>query len=194
MLTMCVIAPLMTSALVGEFARQLSTSVPTTNQYNAPARVLEAVVIATSYLAIYLGLARLILTTVRRYEEVRLSVRFLTGVLLVMFLGGGPWVIQIANPQTRNLNYTLMQATNPIWTLSEYCMYNGPPPGMGEALVIVLPFAGILIWGLNLPGIARQLSEQRMAMPERVVEEDRALATAALRPVGPTNPWSEDKP
>jgi len=192
MLALCIVAPLMTSALVGELAQQLSTTVRSISNHNAPDRVFEACLVATSYLAIYLGLTRLILMAVRRYDEVRLSVRFLTGVLLVMFLGGGPWVIQIANPQTRNMNYTLLQATNPIWTLSEYCMYNGPPAGSGEVLVIVLPLAGALIWALNLPSIAGQLNARRVAMPERVVEEDRALATAALKPVGPTSPWSEE--
>jgi len=58
-------------------------------------------------------------------------------------------------------------------------------------LVIVLPLAGALIWALNLPSIAGQLNARRVAMPERVVEEDRALATAALRPVGAANPWSD---
>ncbi len=192
MLVLCIVAPLMTSALVGELAQSLSTTVRTVGNYNAPNRVFEACLVATSYLVIYLGLTRLILMAVRRYDEVRLSVRFLTGVLLVMFLGGGPWVLQIANPQTRNLNYTLLQATNPIWTLSEYCMYNGPPAGAGEVLVIVLPLAGALIWALNLPSIAGQLNARRVEMPERVVEEDRALATAALRPVGPANPWSDE--
>src|SRR5690606_29788531 len=132
--------------------------------------------------------ARLILMAVRRYDEVRLSVRFLTGILLVMFLGGGPWVIQIANPQTRNMDYTLLQATNPIWTLSEYCIYNGPPPGNGEVLVFMLPLAGALVWALNLSSIAGQLNARRVSMPERVVEEDREQAAAALKPVGPTNP------
>ena len=146
MLALCIVAPLMTSALVGELAQQLSTTVRTISNRNAPDRVFEACVVATSYLAIYLGLTRLILMAVRRYDELRLSVRLLAGVLLVMFLGGGPWVLQIANPQTRNMNYTLLQVTNPIWTLSEYCIYNGPPAGAGEVLVIVLPLAVALIW------------------------------------------------
>src|SRR5690606_7360987 len=83
MLTLCVVAPLMTSTLVGELAQQLSTTVRSVTTYNAPDRVFEACLVATSYLAIYLGLARLILMAVRRYDEVRLSVRFLTGILLV---------------------------------------------------------------------------------------------------------------
>jgi hypothetical protein len=191
MLALCVVAPLMSSSFVSDLAQQLSTNVRTASSPNAADRVFDAAVVATSYLAIYLGLARLILMAVRRYDEVRLSIRFLTGVLLVMFLGGGPWVIQIANPQTRNMHYTLMQATNPIWTLSEYCINNGPPAGNGEVLVVILPLAGALIWALNLPSIARQLQSRRVAVPQRITEEDHALAVAALRPVGPTSPWSE---
>lgn len=194
MIVVCLLAPLMTSDLVNGIAQRLTTGVIAPGNFSAPDRVLETAVIATSYLAIYLGLARLIMMALRRFDEVRLALRFLTGVLLVMFLGGGPWVIQIANPQTRGMPYTLIQATNPVWTLSEYCMYSGPPPGNGEVLIIILPLAGALIWALNLPSIASQLRVRRGEMPERVIEEDRMLSTAALRPAGPTNPWSEERP
>ncbi len=191
MLVLCVVAPLMASYFLGELAQKAGGIMRIVGSFNASARILEASIVATSYLAIYLGVARLILLAIRRYDEVRLAVRLLTGVLLVMIFGGGPWVIQITNPQTRNLNYTLLQITNPVWTLAEYCIYNGPPAGVGGVLVLVLPLAGALVLAINLPSIARQLSARRAALPERVVQEDREQAATALRSGGPTDPWSE---
>jgi ABC-type transport system involved in multi-copper enzyme maturation permease subunit len=192
MLMLTAMATVIVSPAVVELGRAAGGSVPTTASLrNSPGEIIEASIVATSYLAIYLGLSKLILSTVRRYDEVRLTIRFLVPVLLLMVGGGGPWILQITYPPTRNLDYTLMQTTNPMWTLWEYCIDNGIPAGLGDWLVTVLPLSALVIWGLNLPGIARELMQTRAAKPARVAEEDAELAAQSAQPVGPTSPWDE---
>jgi hypothetical protein len=191
MIMLTVVATVMATPLFTEIGRVAVGSTPASvrTANNTPIEVFETCLVATSYLMIYLGLARLILSAARRFDEVKLSVRFLTGVLLVMVGGGLPWVVQITNPQTRNLDYTLMQTTNPLWTLWEYCTSNGPPSGMGAWLVTVLPLVALIIWGLNLPSLARELLQTHEAKPQRVAEEDVELYAARTTPQGPASPW-----
>jgi hypothetical protein len=193
MLMLTVMATLIVTPALAELGRAAGGNAPQ-NPFNVSAlkgEILEASIVATSYLVIYLGLSKLILSAVRRYEEVRLTIRFLVPVLLVMVGGGGPWVLQITNPQTRNLDYTLLQTTNPVWTLWEYCVDGGIPAGMSGWLVTVLPLVAVIIWGLNLPGIARELMQTRVAKPARVAEEDAELAAVAQPVSTRTSPWDD---
>jgi hypothetical protein len=146
-------------------------------------------VIATSYVAIYLGIGKLILGVVTRYSEVRLAVRFLVHVLLLLAGGGIPWVVQISIPSMRDLGYTLLQTSNPVWTLTELCFAAGLSPATAP-LLVVLPLAAFVVYALNLPGLASELSLPRAAKPPRVVEEDARLAAPAAAPAR-TSPWDE---
>ncbi len=193
MLMLTVMATVIATPLVVELGQAAGASASPSSM-SVKARwdeILEASIVATSYLAIYLGLSKLILSAVRRYDEVRLTIRFLVAVLLVMVGGGGPWILQITNPQTRNLDYTLLQTTNPVWTLYEYCAEGRVPAGMGGWLVTVLPLVAVVIWGFNLPGIARELMQTRVAKPARVAEEDAELAAVAEPVPTRTSPWDD---
>lgn len=159
---------------------------------NPVGHLVEFCVVATSYLTIYLGLGKLILSAVRRYDETRLSVRVLVHTLLVLVGGGIPWVVQITYPQTRNLGYTLLQITNPLWTMWEYAARNGPPATAGRVLVFVLPGVALVIFAFNLPGLAAELRQVRIAKPPRVAEEDAALAAAKSPQPARTSPWDEE--
>lgn len=172
----------LTAAAVGRVS-----NVPPTQFFE----VLETGIIATSYVAIYLGLGKLILGMVRRIDEVRLSARVLVHVLLVLAGGGIPWVVQMTNPQTRDLGYTLLQTTNPVWTLWECCVQNGMPAVAERFLIFVLPAAALAVWGLNLPSLAAELKQARVAKPPRVAEEDAQLAMSAASAPERTSPWDE---
>ncbi|HEX5445834.1 MAG TPA: hypothetical protein VFW87_18550 [Pirellulales bacterium] len=157
----------------------------------ASTEIFEASLAGVSYLAIYLGLGKLILGAVRRYDEIRLTVRVLVHVLLVLAGGGIPWIIQITYPPTRNAGYTLMQITNPVWTLWEYCTSAGLPPVTASVLLFVLPLTALVVWALNFPGLAAELRQVRVAVPTRVAEEDSELAAAKAPELARTSPWDE---
>jgi hypothetical protein len=60
---------------------------------------------------------------------------------------------------------------------------------MGAWLVTVLPLVALIIWGLNLPSLARELLQTHEAKPQRVAEEDVELYAARTAPQGPASPW-----
>ena len=153
------------------------------------AEILSATVIATSYVVIYLGMGTLIIRAVRRVSEIRLAAPALVNILLVMLGSATPWVIQMTSPQMRSMGYTLMQITNPIWTLWEVCVH-GIPFDEG-VLRAVLPTVAAMVWLANLPGICDELKQVRVAKPKRVDEEDAEVAAALAGPVGPKSPWDQ---
>jgi hypothetical protein len=155
----------------------------------SPLDFLQTGLVATCYLAIYLGIGKLILTAVRRFDEVRLSMRVLVYVLLLMVGAGAPWVLQISNPQTRNLGYTGLQITNPFWTLSEYCSRGVPANGF--LLLSMLLLAAIAVWVMNLPSLIAEVKQVRIAKPPRVIDEDQELAAAAAPAPARSSPWDE---
>lgn len=162
-----------------------------TSSVNRPFEVLETCVVATSYVAIYLGLGKLILGVVARLAEVGLALRALVHVLLLLAGGGIPWVVQITNPQTRDLGYTLWQTSNPVWTLWEYCTRSTLPAPVASVLVIVLPTAALVVLGLNLPRLAAELMQARIAKPARVAEEDARLAAPVAAAPVRASPWDD---
>ena len=153
--------------------------------------VFVACVVATSYVAIYLGLGKLILGVVGRFGEIRLAVRVLVHVLLLLAGGVIPWVVQITNPQTRDLGYTLLQISNPIWTLWECCV-EGPLQSTDSAvLIFVLPAAALVVWLVNLPSLVAEFKQVRVAKPARVAEEDAKSAAPVVTRHVRTSPWDD---
>jgi hypothetical protein len=154
--------------------------------------VLGAALVATSYLAIYLGLAAMIIRGVRRYTPVRLALPVAVNLCLVLVGCITPWVIQMTSAEMRNFGWTLLQTPNAVWTLEETCF--GSPPVELPALALTLVTLGMVVWALNLPALLDELKQVRVAKPARVEEEDAAYAAARAAPPGPTSPWDEDEP
>jgi len=185
MIVVAIMAVAMTSSDYHNLARDLAG--PPRSAWSPPSNVPVAALLAVSYIALYLGLGRLVLGAVGRFGESRLTIRFLVNVLLVMLGGGLPWVVQISNPTTRDLDYTLLQISNPVWTLWEYCVRNGVTSSIENWLITVLPLAALLVWGANLPSLIAELRQTRVAKPERIAEDDAALRQLAVSPTG--SPW-----
>lgn len=152
--------------------------------------VFVAGLFATCYVAIYLGLAKLVLGTIARFAQLKLPARVLVAILLLFTGAGIPWVVQITNPATRNLDYTLWQISNPVWTLWECCVEGPLPGGDVFALMLALPVAALAVWLANVPSLAAELGQVRVSKPPRVAEDDAALAPPAPEP-GRTNPWDD---
>lgn len=145
-----------------------------------------AVVLAWSYVVGYLGIGRLLIGAMRRFSYVSLTAGFLIQLLLVLAGIGVPLTIQVSSRMLRNSGYTLLQMSNPFWTISEL-NYHGAGAVQAPILVLVLPAIAIAVLMLNMPAVARELRRQRVAAPERVIEEE-----AELHPVqapGPASPW-----
>jgi hypothetical protein len=153
--------------------------------------LLEACVVSTSYLCIYLGLGKLVIGFLRRYFAVQLNARVLVHGCLLLLGAGIPWSIQMTLPRWRFAGYTLLQITNPLWTIGEVC-FKGVPVGVGPALMIGLPAAAFVVLVMNFFSLCDELQQVHIAKPPRVVEDDaEALTpTAATR----TSPWDEDSP
>jgi hypothetical protein len=135
---------------------------------------------------IYLGLAKLILDGLRKIVAFNPAISPVVNILLVGAGTGIPLTIQMMSPTLRRSGYTMLQITNPFWTLVE--LGDGPAaPAIVAPVTLVLSVAAVVVFALNLPGIVRELRHVRIAKPARVAEEDAALQPPP-EPVR-TSPW-----
>jgi hypothetical protein len=194
-MTMCLLANLMATEGFREIVALTGAPVRPPNQAQlsryASSNLSEACIVALSYLTIYLGLGKLILGAVRKFDDNRLTLRILIHILLIGVGGGIPWVVQMSNPATRGLGYTLLQITNPVWTLFECCLRGSAPANYAALLVTLLPLAALLVWILNLPSLAAELRQGRIAKPPRVAEEDAQQAAARAPEPVRASPWDD---
>jgi hypothetical protein len=149
--------------------------------------IWQTCIIATSYIVIYLGLSKWIMWKISRFGEVRLVTRVLVNVLVLMVGVFVPWTIQLTDRSLRDAGYTLLQLSNPIWTLWECC--NKGVPIVGPVLTAGLPAFAILVWLANLSSLTAELKQVRIAKPPRVAEEDAELALEAAGGPARTSPW-----
>ena len=143
-----------------------------------------------AYVTIYLGIGRLLLSMLARAMKVTVATRLLVHALLLFVGTLVPITVQMTVPGLRHLDYTLLQAPNPFWTLAEATSFR-PSYEIWTSLML-LGVAAVIVFVLNLPAIAAEVRQTRIAAPERVVEEDAEQA-ALLAPAMPTrtNPWDE---
>ncbi len=190
MLTVALVAALPYEWLSSELRRwavQANQTVALNSPRPIRPGVFSAGIVAASYLAIYLGLGKLAFDVLRRYGEVRLMLRVLIYVLLVLVSSAVPWIIQVSNPATRNYGYTLLQLPSPVWTIWQSCVGGLPPSA--DLVIYLVPLAALLVFCLNLPGLARELRQVRVQKPPRVTEEDAEAAAVAAGPPQPNSPW-----
>jgi hypothetical protein len=145
-----------------------------------------AVILAWSYVVGYLGIGRLLIGTMRRFSYVSLTAGFLIQLLLVFAGIGVPLTIQVTSRMLRNSGYTLLQMSNPFWTLVEL-LDHGSGAVQAPVLVLVLPAIAIAVLMLNMAAVATELRRHRVAAPVRVIEEEAALHPTPMP--GPSSPW-----
>jgi hypothetical protein len=148
-----------------------------------------AIVLMWGYAVGYLGLGRLAIMWFRRWTFVSLAAGFLIQLLLV--LGGVfiPLGLQFASRALRDDNYTLLQLSNPFWSVYEL-LDNGPNSTETPILMVVIPGFALAMLLLNMKSVAVELRRHRIAAPQRVVEEEAELHPAPTP--GPSNPWDAD--
>jgi hypothetical protein len=144
-------------------------------------------IIGWGYLVAYLGLGTLVIRVLRRFTVVTMLASVLLHFLVLLAGSGIPTTIQLMSIELRNVQYSLLQITNPIWSLKY--LGSGGLPAEAHVLMLIVPAAAFCMLLLNLPSVIRELQEVRIAPPPRVLEDEAELHPAPA-PV-PTNPWDE---
>ncbi len=143
------------------------------------------------YMAIYLGLTRLIVLLLRRVAQVTMMLAVLIHILLVLAGTLVPLTIQLSL-NTYNNRYSALQMSNFFWTLEEVLDSRGG--GFPEPLLLaVLPALAALVIFLNLRSVARELRQSRVAAPQRVRQEDEELHPTPAAPQY-VSPWDDEPP
>ena len=151
--------------------------------------VLAFGALVACYLVIYLGLGLLVLRLLRRLGQGGWLLAVIVHPALLAVGIGVPLVIQLTSAAMRSAGYSLLQISNPFWTLAEI----GDRPTLpleAPLLLTLLPLAAAVVFVLNLPGIVREVRYVRIATPRRVAEEDAELHPET-RPAEPmrASPW-----
>lgn len=151
--------------------------------------LLTFAVVGLCYVVIYLGVGLLLLRLVRRKFRADAFGGAMIQIVLILFGCAMPALAQELVPGLRFQGYSLMQVTNFAWTLAE--LADGRLPNYVSTLLVLLPVAAVLLFVLNLPGIARELRRVRVTAPVRVLEEDAQLAALVSPPAPPAkeSPW-----
>jgi hypothetical protein len=145
-----------------------------------------------SYVAGYLGFARLIIVAGRRFTYVGMPAAFLCHVLLI---GGGilvPLLLQRAFTRWSyaTFNYTLIQLPNWGWTLIEVGK-GGITPFKYEVAAYVAVIGG-LIFLVNFVLAAREVQHTRQSAPHRVLQDEILLHPTAAAIRKKRNPWDDE--
>jgi hypothetical protein len=138
--------------------------------------------------AFYLGLGLLLIRLLGRFVQVHILLSVLVQILLVGLGIFVPFVIHLMSPVLRDEPYNLLHVLSP-YSLGFVFRGNNLTP---EAFVMlgVVPLAALVVLVLNLPGVAREVRQVRIARPRRVADEDAQLAAKKAPPQSTqTSPW-----
>jgi hypothetical protein len=125
----------------------------------------------TAYIAIYLGLSRLVVVLARQVASVGLVFSLLVTIFFVIAGMALPWIFQYWLFNYRNEDYTELQFPNWAWTLVE--TLDGDITGHPLVIFAVLGSAGV-IFAINLGLSGREVGQSRVAAPQRVLQDDAA--------------------
>jgi hypothetical protein len=153
---------------------------------NSLATVRVGLLTAWGFVASYLGLGNLIIAYLRRKWQINMLVCVLIQVSLPLVGMFVPLVIQLMSPVLRNSSYTLLQITNPLWTMV-HLAENGSPPAYMEEIGVLVTAAGTIFFALNVWFLVLpQVRQVRILTPARVLEEEAELhPTPAPQPLSP---------
>jgi hypothetical protein len=124
---------------------------------------------------------------VRRVAVVTMLASVLIHFLVLLAGSGIPTAIQLMSVELRYAEYSLLQITNPIWSLMH--LAEGGVPAESQVLILIIPGVAVCVLLLNLRGVVRELREVRVAPPIRVLADEAELHPPP--PSMPTNPWDE---
>jgi hypothetical protein len=146
-------------------------------------------VLMVSYVTLFLGMGRLLLNAIQPFVRLPLVGSIMVHGILLAICTLVPLAIQLMSPVLRDDGYTLLQISNPFWSLAAVVDRNSLFPE-AHVLILVVPVAAFLVLSLNWRMILADVGQLRAEKPARLVEEDAAL-TAVARPQR-TSPWDEE--
>lgn len=165
----------------------------TTRNFLTPDHMAQFAAAAWFFAATYLGIGRLMVMLVRNRVPSGVVFSFLLQIVLVTFGTLMPLVVQFSLFNTSSFDYSVLQVTNPFWTLAQ--MLFSATPGFPSSAdttssFILLAISGCALAVLHFLLTIREIEQTRLVAPQRVQEED-AAALAARTPVRKKNPWDE---
>ncbi|MCH7751898.1 MAG: hypothetical protein IH898_07060 [Planctomycetes bacterium] len=182
---MFAIANLTTIALTG-LVLTAWTGTVTSTPINAE-QAVYFIILGWSYVVIFLGVGRLLISLLRRVLFVSIAAGFLLHLILLLLACGIPQVVFLMSSSFNTSGgYSLIQITNPVWTLFTL-LDTGVFSVEGQVLILILPATAVVVLLLNLRSVAAELHYQRRSLPLRVAEDEAQLHPAPIP--GPTNPW-----
>jgi hypothetical protein len=178
------VANLTMLAVAGLIALVISLNWTTSTPFSHLA--IASVILCWGYVVAFLGLGRLVINLLRRWVYVPMAGGFLVHVILLLSGIGIPTIIQMTSRTLRYGGYSMVQVTNPFWTLMEVVERGGRNVEV-EVLVLLIPAAAAAMLLLNIRSVAAELMHHRIAPPIRVAEDEAALRPAPVQK--PANPW-----
>ena len=160
--------------------------------------VVSVAIFIYCYLLIYLGITRLAMMLMERFVQGGI---FLSALLSILFVACGAMLHLLVTgfsnswEMLRNYDLTVFQVTNPFWTVAaiesnDLTIVNVLGASLSvEGTILVITAAGMLL--LNLALAAREVDRAREAVPDRVLEEERALHPEKIETAKPSSPWDE---
>jgi hypothetical protein len=146
-------------------------------------RLLELAAVFVSYLIIYLAAGKALLSIMRLSQQPSPVQRVIIHLAIVIAATAFPLLIDWTRDNTMG-RYSLMEASNPFWTLQQL----NAPTGADDS-VVLLSVVALVVLLVQLRSISRELDYVRIRTPQRVQEEEAALAPHVER--RPTSPWDE---
>ncbi|TWT97864.1 ABC-2 family transporter protein [Botrimarina colliarenosi] len=154
----------------------------------APAQTAKATFLLVSYFAAYLGLGRLAVDGLRRVTDMSTLGGFLIQVLFALFGSGLPFVIRTLSERVRVADWLAITASSPSWNVPR--VLNGELPSDVEiTLLIAVGAVAMAVFLVNLAMAGYEARQMRVAIPKRVLEDDRELQPEPESRV--TNPWGD---
>ena len=127
-----------------------------------------------SYMALYLGLGRIVIVGLRKVSDFGLVAVVLIHILILTSAAALPTFIQFWLQNFRNADYSGLQAVNWLWSLFE--TIDGSWVMWG--VVVSMGFAGLVMYFTNLVFAAREVEATRIDAPTRVLEDDLGPETS----------------
>jgi hypothetical protein len=151
--------------------------------------MIYMLVIGWAYLVAYLGLGLLVIRLLRRVAVVTMLACVLIHFLLLLAGFGIPYAIKSMSMTLRDVDYTFLQITDPIFSL--YHIANGGAFVDTQKLLLIVPCVALCVMLANMPGVIRELRVVRQAAPKRVLEDELELNPPPESL--PSNPWDAEK-
>ena len=143
-------------------------------------------VLGLAYLTIYLGMGTALVRAVGHKLEVEPLLGGVLQIVLLMFFTLGAVLIHALPIFGFAQQYSWIELPNPFWTLSE--IGGGSRwPAYTEVMLVVCPAMALAVFATQVPFIRAAVHHQRIALPQRVSEDD-AANLPVVEPV-PESPW-----